>query len=159
MQLRDYQREGGGRTGTDDHAVGAAGEHLVCFDLWAMGHRAYQVDRRLAYDVVLDTNSRLYRVQVKSTRRPACFVRNTPRSETGYRFHARSSRRRHDKVYDHSTVDIFAFAAIDIRRVAYMLPNSQYSWVFRTDRSSFQTAMTFDECSLESVLKQLEAAK
>lgn len=141
----------------DDHAVGAAGEHLVCLDLWSLGHRAYQVDRRLAYDVILDTNSRLYRVQVKSTRMPACFKRNGPRSATGYRFHARSCRRRHDKVYDPSTVDIFAFAAIDLRRVAYLLPGTQYSWVFRTTRVECQSALTFDECTLESVLKNLEA--
>src|SRR5574343_558670 len=52
----------------DDFQIGKAGEYLVCADLILKGHIAYPSEQGLPYDVVLDANGRLLKVQVKTTR-------------------------------------------------------------------------------------------
>lgn len=52
----------------DDLQTGKAGEYLVCADLILNGFVAYPSEQGLPYDVVMDFNGRLLKVQVKSTR-------------------------------------------------------------------------------------------
>ena len=51
-----------------DLEIGKAAEHLVVADLILSGYRAYLTEQGLPYDVVIDYEGRLYRVQVKATR-------------------------------------------------------------------------------------------
>lgn len=47
--------------------MGKAGEHLVCADLILQGYNAFMADQGLPYDVVVDTDGKIHKVQVKST--------------------------------------------------------------------------------------------
>ena len=55
---------------SDDLQVGKAGEYLVCFDLIMKGFVAYPSEQGLPYDLVLDTGSKMLKIQVKTTREP-----------------------------------------------------------------------------------------
>lgn len=46
---------------------GIAGEHLVCFDLMMQGYNVTMSEQGMAYDLVLDLEGLLAKVQVKST--------------------------------------------------------------------------------------------
>ena len=52
----------------NDLLVGVAGEHLVCCDLICNGYNAFMTDQGLPYDLILDVDDKLLRVQVKTTR-------------------------------------------------------------------------------------------
>lgn len=99
--------------------VGSAGQHLVCADLQLKGYAAYLAGDGLPYDVVVDHDHFLYRIQVKSTLSPRirsnrqmyqfCVSRKVSGS------HARGS-----KAYADHDCDYFAFVALDVKRVMYM---------------------------------------
>lgn len=103
--------------------IGTAGEHLACADLLLLGHRAFLSSAGLPFDLVLDVDGTLLRVAVKSTqkasRRPA-----REGNRLCYQFTVTRSRRLHTgktdaRFYDAADVDIVAFCALDLRRVAY----------------------------------------
>ncbi|GEP06439.1 group I intron-associated PD-(D/E)XK endonuclease [Methylobacterium oxalidis] len=100
--------------------LGKAAEHLVCADLILAGYRCYLSDQGLSYDLVVDVNGRLVRVQVKAT----CFPSNmnaTGRAERiGYTFHVR----RRGKASKGTRLsaehcDVVALVALDIQAIAY----------------------------------------
>ena len=47
--------------------LGKAGEHLVCFDLISQGHNAFLADQGLPYDVLVDLDGSIKRIQVKTS--------------------------------------------------------------------------------------------
>lgn len=98
---------------------GKAAEHIVCADLILKGYRAYLSDQALPYDVVLDHDGKLYRVQVKGTLvvKNASASRRQPRMAYVWAVRRRGSGgRRH---LDESHCDLIALVALDIRAVAY----------------------------------------
>lgn len=104
----------------NDLQIGKAGEYLVCADLILNGYIAYLTEQGLPYDVILDINGKLLKVQVKTTRVP----KHIPQRKTdipAYIFHiginGRSASR---KVYDKNQVDIFALVALNSKRIAYL---------------------------------------
>lgn len=102
-----------------DIEVGKAAEHLVVADLILQGHRAYLTDQGLPYDVVVDVDGRLLRIQVKSTRyqRPVAQRKTfTP----GYIFHTRKAGKQGRRQYAATEFDLIAFVALDVRVIAYM---------------------------------------
>lgn len=102
-----------------DLELGKAAEHLVVADLILQGYRAYLTDQGLPYDVVVDIDGRLLRVQVKATReqRPVPQrVAFTP----GYLFHVRRAGKGGKRSYAGTEFDLLAFVALDIRTIAYM---------------------------------------
>lgn len=112
--------------------LGKAAEHLVCADLILRGYNAFLADQGLPYDVILHGETKLWRVQVKSRLNP--LDRYTTETKTGrkiydrrgiYRFDLRSSRP--VAVRDNLTrareidlFDIYAFVALDIKKIAYI---------------------------------------
>lgn len=102
-----------------DLELGKAAEYLVVADLILQGYRAYLTDQGLPYDVVVDIDGRLLRVQVKATReqRPVPQrVAFTP----GYLFHVRRAGKGGRRNYDDTEFDLLAFVALDVRTIAYM---------------------------------------
>ena len=102
--------------GRDAMQVGQAGEHLVCFDLLLQGLRVSVSAAGLPYDIIAGDEERLYRVQVKTT---AALPRDIGKTRLVYRFgmrHAKGARKR----YEADSVDVFAFAFLDRRLVAYL---------------------------------------
>jgi hypothetical protein len=101
--------------------IGKAAEHLVCADLILSGYRAFLSDQGLPYDLVVDLNGKLIRIQVKAT----CFAKNINadgRAERiGYNFYVRRRGKNNSgERLNESHCDIVAMAALDIRKIAYL---------------------------------------
>jgi hypothetical protein len=95
--------------------IGKAGEYFVCYDLLKNGYNAYLTDAGLNYDILLDYNSKLFRIQVKTTTHEI----STSKSKNIYRFGLRNGKKG-NKSYK-TEIDIIAFVALDIQEIAYML--------------------------------------
>jgi hypothetical protein len=109
--------------------IGKAAEHLVCADLILQGHSAFLADQGLSYDVVLDTGIKLWRVQVKGCMAPS-IVKVYGNSEGEYRYGRNNTYRfgtrrskGNTRATDADLADIYAFVALDIKKIAY-LPTS-----------------------------------
>lgn len=100
--------------------MGKAGEHLVCADLILLGYRAFLSDQGMPYDVVLDHQGRLYRVQVKSSMRPKNANAKGRSPNLVYVFHARRRGRKGlGQRLNSAHCDIVACVGLDTRTVAY----------------------------------------
>jgi PD-(D/E)XK nuclease superfamily protein len=109
----------------DTTRIGAAAVHLACADLLLSGYRAFIAAEGLHYDIVLDHEGHLVRVQVKSTQRakarpsrpqsPPVYIFSTNRGHRPNRV-GKPTRLKH---YNSSQVDVIACVALDIRTVAY----------------------------------------
>lgn len=88
-------------------------------DLILQGYRAYLTDQGLPYDVVLDLDGNLLRIQVKSTRDQ----RAVPQRQSftpSYLFHVRRAGKGGRRRYTTREFDLIAFVALDTRVIAYM---------------------------------------
>jgi hypothetical protein len=119
-----------------DLQIGKAGEYLVCADLILKGFIAFPSEQGLPFDVVLNNNGQLLKVQVKTTR-AAKHISQRKSDIPAYIFHigingsgARNKKRRIK--YDKNQVDLFALVVLDSNRIAY-LPyfNAQTTMNFR----------------------------
>jgi hypothetical protein len=142
-----------------DLEIGKAAEHLVVADLLLSGYRAFLTDQGVPYDVVLEHDRTLLRVQVKSTRE----ARKIPGRAlgTGYLYQVRRAGKRGRRVYSDEVFDILALVALDIRVIAY-LPLSEkvlqtiylrppgYNYHARAERTR-----TIDQYPIEAVLATL----
>jgi PD-(D/E)XK endonuclease len=100
---------------SDELQIGKAGEHMVCADLLLQGFAASLVGAGMPYDIVVDAGARILRVQVKSTRRP---YGHPTRGPIAYRFGTRVGR--YSKRTPLDSVDVFAFVALDEKKIAYV---------------------------------------
>lgn len=105
--------------GIADLELGRAAEHLVVADLILPGYRVYLTYRGLPYDVVIDYEGRLYRVQVKATR-DAKKIPQRGAVGLGYLFNIRRAGKGGRRQYADDEFDIIALVAIDIRIIAYL---------------------------------------
>jgi hypothetical protein len=106
--------------------IGLAGEHVVCADLLAAGHSAYRTEQLHAYDVVVDLGDRWLRLQVKTCGMARPFKQQKQRHVIGYSWSMRRGKSgANSQSYADGLVDGFALVALDIRRVAYILPGRQ----------------------------------
>ena len=102
-----------------DMQIGKAGEYLVCADLIANGFIAYPSEQGLAYDVVLDTGSKLLRVQVKTTRTHKQTPQRVNNSNT-YAFNVKRRGKLNKSEHTTESCDIFALVALDEKLIGYM---------------------------------------
>jgi len=103
----------------NDMQCGKVGEYLVCADLILRGHVAFPSEQGLPFDVVLSVNGRIYKIQVKTTRRPMPVPQRVQRTEK-YLFHVRRCGKGGRTSYKTTDVDIFALVALDTRAIGYM---------------------------------------
>lgn len=88
-------------------------------DLILQGYRAYLSDQGLPYDVVVDLDGRLIRIQVKAT----MFARRVPQRRDkiyGYLFHIRRAGRGGRRRYSDREFEIIALVGLDVKVIAYM---------------------------------------
>jgi len=104
-----------------DLAVGTAAEHLVCFDLLMSGYRAFLTDQNCPYDVAVEVDGRLVRVQVKSTRLPRAIPQRA-KHISAYMWHVKRTGKGGKGVYTHGDFDVLALVALDIKTIAYLPP-------------------------------------
>ena len=104
----------------NDLQIGKAGEYLVCADLILNGFIAFPSEQGLPFDVVLNINGRLLKVQVKTTRA----AKSIPQRKTdipAYIFHiGNNGKQNRRKKYGSNEVDIFALVALDTKRICYL---------------------------------------
>ena|SRR3990167_2361335 len=103
----------------DDLQAGKVGEYLVCADLILKGHIAFPSEQGLPFDVVLSTNNRLYKIQVKTTRQPMPVPQRKNRTDK-YLFHIRRCGKGGRMSYGENDVDIFAIVALDTKTIGYL---------------------------------------
>lgn len=102
--------------------IGKAGEYLVCADLILQGYVAYPSEQGLPYDVVVDVDGRLLKIQVKTTlaakKNPS--ANRVCESTPAYFFHIKTNGKNKQKRYASQDVDIFALVALDRKTIGYM---------------------------------------
>lgn len=111
-----------------DLVAGIAAEHLVCADLLLAGWRAFLADQYCPYDLAVEVENRLIRIQVKATRN----ARPTPQRSTyvpAYMWHVRRAGKGGARVYGQDEFDLLALVALDIRRIAYLPPSRKLQTV------------------------------
>ncbi|MDD5176280.1 MAG: group I intron-associated PD-(D/E)XK endonuclease [Sterolibacterium sp.] len=114
--------------GITDLAAGTAAEHLVAADLLLKGYNAFLADQCCAYDVAVDIQGRLVRLQVKSTRTPRP-IPNNPNARPAYMWYVRRAGKGGARVYQADAFDMLALVALDTRQIAYLPPSMQVQTV------------------------------
>ncbi len=110
-----------GREDMDALEIGKAAEHLVAADLIIRGYRCYLSDQGLPYDLCVDIDGRILRIQVKGTMRPVNINRAGVVPKMGYQFNVRKrGRDGRGSRLDKSMCDIVALVAIDARQIFYL---------------------------------------
>ena len=101
-----------------DLALGLAAEHLVCADLLLNGYNAYVTSQNSPYDIALDYNKTVVRIQVKSTSN----IRKVPQRVNdmpAYLWNVRRAGKKGIRRYGVTEFDILALVAVDIKTIAY----------------------------------------
>lgn len=106
-----------------DLAAGTAAEHLVTADLILGGWRAFMADQNCPFDVAVEVEGRLIRVQVKSTRQQRAIPQRAEHTPA-YLFHVRRAGKGGARLYAHDSFDVLALVALDINRIAYLPPSA-----------------------------------
>ena len=123
----------------NDLQLGKAGEYLVCADLILQGYIAYPSEQGLHYDIVVDVNGKLIRIQVKTT----SVYKATPQRKEytpGYLFNIRRCGKGGRKRYTNNDVDIFALVAIKENAIGYLpIDKVKTTMCFRTKEFTYQT--------------------
>lgn len=105
--------------GLSEMQLGKAGEYLVCADLITKGFVAFPSEQGLGYDVVLDINGKLLRVQVKTTERPR-IVPQRDKPIPCYMFNIKRMGKFNGGRVDERAVDLFALVALDSKTIGYL---------------------------------------
>lgn len=113
----------------NDIQVGKVGEYLVCADLILKGYIAFPSEQGLHYDVVLSVGNKLYKVQVKTTRKPVPIPQRKNRTEK-YCINIRRCGKGGRKFYEENDVDIFAIVALDTKAMGYIKANKAKQTMF-----------------------------
>jgi hypothetical protein len=116
-----------------DLQIGKAGEYLVCSELIMMGFIAYPSEQGLPYDVVMDYNGKLLKLQVKTTRGlRAVLQRKNPTK--AYQFNIKRCGKKNRQLRTSDSVDLFALVALDTKQVGFMLNKDvKQTMAFRPD--------------------------
>ena len=99
--------------------VGRAGEYLTAVDLLLMGHDCFHAAQGMPYDLVVDRDSWLHKIQVKAT----LTTRPVPQRKDqvpSYIFWINRCGSEGAKGYSQKEVDIFALVALDTKEVGYI---------------------------------------
>ena len=117
--------------------IGKAGEHLVCADLIMKGYKAYLTDQGLPYDVIVDINNKLYRIQVKTTLHTS-LVPQRKQNYKSYLFNCRRCGRGGRKEYSNDEVDIVAFVCVEDNLIGYLkIEDVKSTMYFRTKKQEY----------------------
>lgn len=99
--------------------IGKAGEYLVCADLILKGFVAFPSEQGLPYDVLLDTEEKIIRIQVKTTSGPRIIPQRATDSKA-YIFNVKRCGKGNGKRYGNNEVDIFALVCLDTKMIGYI---------------------------------------
>ena len=135
--------------------IGKAGEHLVCADLIMKGYKAYLTDQGLAYDVIVDINNKLLRIQVKTTLHSS-FIPQRKQNYKSYKFNCRRCGKGGRKEYSNNDVDIVAFVCIEDDLIGYLkIEDVRSTMYFRTKKQKYFSAkqgIYLEDCTFDKVI-------
>jgi len=120
----------------NDLQIGKVGEYLVCADLILKGYIAFLSEQGLHYDVVLFVEDKLYKVQVKTTRKPIPVPQRKKRTDK-YTINIRRCGSGGRKFYEKDDVDIFAVVAIDTKTIGYIKAKDAKQTMFFLPENGF----------------------
>lgn len=145
--------------------IGKAGEYFVCADLISNGYIAFPSEQGLPYDVILDIDSKLYKVQVKTTQ----FARTVPQRKSpipAYIFNIKRCGKGNKRIAKPNDVDIYALVSLEDKIIGY-LPNKnvrqtmnfrvpKHRGKYRDENRNMKPLGTYlDELTLEKCLDAL----
>jgi len=136
--------------------VGKAGEYLVCADLIIKGFIAFPSEQGLPYDVLLDTGTKLLKVQVKTTEKPLK-VNQRIGDSVFYKFAIKRAGVGGKTRYNENEIDLFALVCLDTMKIGYIKNKDMPTCVnFRVDelRGSY-----YDEKGVQDFIKTKELYK
>jgi len=120
--------------------VWKAWEHLVCADLIMQWYKAYLSDQWLSYDVIVDINNRLLRVQVKTTLHSS-FIPQRKNNYRSYKFNCRRCWKHWRREYTNDELDIVAFVCIEDGIIWYLdIKDVRATMYFRTKKQKYFSA-------------------
>ncbi|CAB4133848.1 hypothetical protein UFOVP264_41 [uncultured Caudovirales phage] len=138
--------------------IGKAGEYLVCAELILKGFIAFPSEQGLRYDVVVDIEGKLIRIQVKTTRE----YRFRPQRKTqisSYLFHPKRCGKGGMKCYTEMDIDIMAFVAIKDSVIGYLPVNAiSKTMMFRSRKCEYvgnRPGIYLEDCTFEKALKTI----
>lgn len=135
--------------------VGKAGEHLVCADLILKGYKAYLSDQGLPYDVIVDINNKLFKIQVKTTTHSS-YIPQRKQNYKSYKFYCRRCGKGGRKEYDYKDFDIMAFVCIEDNLIGYLKNEDvKTTMYFRTKEQKYFSAkqgIYLEDCTFDKVI-------
>lgn len=137
-----------------DNALGKCGEHITCVDLMSHGYNAFKVEEALSYDLVLDINGYLLRVQVKTTRgTTSAEVKN--KNYPALVFDCRKG----NKSYSQHDIDLMAFVCLDTMEIGYVdIYNIKQKMQFKCEKYDYPKGIIgkfLSENTLEAAIDNL----
>ncbi|MCL1986888.1 MAG: group I intron-associated PD-(D/E)XK endonuclease [Firmicutes bacterium] len=136
--------------------IGKAGEYLTCVDLIMKGFIAFPSEQGLSYDVLLDTGSKLLRIQVKTCSSPR-LVPQRKKTTEAYIFNIKRHGKNNKKKYTLESVDIFALVCLDTRKVGYIKNTDMPTTInLRVDRLR---GTYYDEIGIQNYNKVVALSK
>jgi len=134
--------------------LGKAGEHLVCYDLLMKNYKTFLADQGSEYDLVLDYDNKLLKIQVRSTSKPTPVPQRTNYTPA-YKFNIKRCGKGGIKRY--VNIDIFALVALDRKIIGYF-KNSEIKQTMNFRIKDFKYNSTIkgrylEEHKIENILK------
>lgn len=108
--------------------TGKAGEHFVCYDLIQKGYNAFLADQGLPYDVLVDTDGTILKIQVKTISKIV---------HGYYAFNIRKGKGS-SRLVKVGSLDYIAFVFLDIKEVQYVPTR-----LLKTEDSYFKQSIIF----------------
>ena len=150
--------------------IGRAGEYIALADILLQGYQSFDSAQGVNYDLVLDLNGRLIKVQVKSTSKkkqwdPKIY---SQKLNPTYHFHIRRAGKGSKRVYGKDEFDLYALVMLDIKHVSYILnkdiPQARITLrdeniKYANEGGSKGRALYYQDLTLEKALNKLICLK
>lgn len=120
--------------------TGRAGQFFVCYDLIRQGWNSFLADEGMPYDVLVDTGSKILKVQVRTTEKLVEEKRKIKRQSEPKLIYNYGLRNGKYGLKRMSEIDYVAFVALDIAQVAYFPVSEIQS---RLHKGKIKTIMQF----------------
>lgn len=102
-------------------SIGRAGEYIVLADLLLKELQCFDTCQGCTYDIIFQKNSKLFKVQVKTTLGKKKWDSKIHQKVIpSYFFHIKRAGKNGKKQYSSEDFDIYALVMLDIKKVAYL---------------------------------------
>ena len=101
--------------------LGRAGEYLAMADILLKGYQCFDSGQGVTYDLVMEHNNKLVKIQVKTTAKPKDWKSEVHQKSTqSYFFHTKRAGKNGARTYSENDFDLYALVMVDIKEVAYL---------------------------------------